>query len=528
MELQPGQVVDRYRIEVKLAAGGMATVYRARHTKLNTLHAIKVLLVPAQHLMDRLIQEGQAQAALKHKNIVAVTDVIDVNGAPGLVMELIDGPSLHDLLGAQRLTLEQVDALARDIVRAVAHAHDHDMIHRDLKPANVMLAIERGELIPKVTDFGLAKLLTLPSGMEKTASGLAMGTPAYMAPEQFRDAKNVDERADVFSLGSILYEMVTGQRAFTGEQMITVYQSVSTGNFVDPSELVEDLPDRMANAIRKCLAVNPADRLESCDAILEVWCGTEITKPRRVPATDGPWNQSLLDRAHSLGSSGVQALVSPDNEEEPAGAAPTLDPGSAINSAETMYASLEPQTTPQTPQEMPGVGQTLTPPAPQQNLGRWIALGAVLLGVTLPATLLAGMWLGGSFESPEPVVAPAPEPAPVAAPQPEPEPAPEPVEAPEPAPQPAPVAAPTPKPKPKPAPAAAATGTVVVTGEGTVALQGSDGKRLPPGAVPAGTYQVFATFPGKTERKTGKIDVPTGETVTLKCSPQFNKCTVVH
>jgi len=182
MQLEPGEVVDRYVIEQKIGQGGMAVVYRARHSQLGTLHAIKVLQVPALAIRDRLLLEGRAQATLRHPNIVNVTDVIDVHGAPGLVMELVEGPSLDDLLARVQLTIPQVDELARGILAGVAEAHRHGLIHRDLKPANVMLKPTGTGFVPKVTDFGLAKVLSADEGPGRTQSNVAMGTPAYMAP----------------------------------------------------------------------------------------------------------------------------------------------------------------------------------------------------------------------------------------------------------------------------------------------------------------------------------------------------------
>ncbi|MBT3219037.1 MAG: protein kinase, partial [Proteobacteria bacterium] len=139
MELRPGTSIDRYTVESKLGEGGMAKVYRVRHQQLGTSHALKVLTLTSPAIQERLLQEGRVQAQLNHRNIVSVTDVIDVNGASGLIMEFVNGPTLEALIARQRLNFAQVDELAQEIVSAMAEAHKRDLIHRDLKPANIIL-----------------------------------------------------------------------------------------------------------------------------------------------------------------------------------------------------------------------------------------------------------------------------------------------------------------------------------------------------------------------------------------------------
>ncbi|MCA9492628.1 MAG: serine/threonine protein kinase, partial [Myxococcales bacterium] len=185
--LPPGAVIDgRYVVEALIGRGGMAAVYCVRHVHLDTQHALKVLTVGGPSLARRLQQEGRVQATLQHPNIVAVTDMVSVDGQPGLVMEFVRGPSLEALLGKRRPTLEQIDVLAVGVMDGVAAAHALGLIHRDLKPANVMVAVTSMTLVPKVADFGLVKLVAGDDAgvLSKTRSGMAMGTPAYMAPEQ--------------------------------------------------------------------------------------------------------------------------------------------------------------------------------------------------------------------------------------------------------------------------------------------------------------------------------------------------------
>ncbi len=289
----PGTVVDGYRVEGELGAGGMARVYLVRHLQLDSLHAMKVLDSRAVAVRDRLIQEGRLQASLRHPNIVAVTDVVTVDECPALVMEYVEGAPLDALLRARRLTIAEVDALVIGILRGVGAAHAQGMIHRDLKPANVLLARHHDGVTPKVADFGLAKIVmdaehSGPRGAQ-TRTGQVLGTPCYMAPEQFRDVRSVDLRADIYSLGAMYYEMVSGERAFSGESLYEILGKVAAGDVVPLRARVPDVPDRIDAAVRACLSHAPADRPESCEALLRLWTGDAD------PAAFRPAASSLLD-----------------------------------------------------------------------------------------------------------------------------------------------------------------------------------------------------------------------------------------
>ncbi len=285
--MRPGHVVDRYEIEALLGTGGMATVYRVRHTTLGSLHALKVLNLTSPAIRERLVLEGQVQATLDHPNVLAVTDVVEVDGAPGLVMEYVDGPDLEHWLREHRPALDPALALFEGILRAVESAHDAGVVHRDLKPANVMLKRVDDALVPKVADFGLAKALEVEIGLHATRSGMAMGTPAYMAPEQFRDAKRVDGRADVFALGCILYELVTGRHAFEGPDMMAIFACSSSGSYgaVDAA-----LPPGVRAAIEGCLQPSVQDRIQDCAALRAVLAGRPV--PQRSANTFDPFDPS--------------------------------------------------------------------------------------------------------------------------------------------------------------------------------------------------------------------------------------------
>jgi hypothetical protein len=269
-----------------LGEGGMAAVFQVRHTTLGTLHALKVLTVAQKGVRERLVQEGVLQARLAHPNIVAVTDVLDVDGAPGLLMEFVPGGTLEGLLDGAAPPLHEAERLFRGVLAAVEHAHAHGVIHRDLKPANVLLSPGPAGPTPKVADFGVAKVLdrALATDRKATRAGVAMGSPSYMSPEQIRDAGGVDERSDVFALGCILYELVTGRMAFEGPDVFSIFERITQGTFPPVESVAVDVPARVRAAIHGALQVDPARRIPSCARLREVLDGAVVPAASRPAA----------------------------------------------------------------------------------------------------------------------------------------------------------------------------------------------------------------------------------------------------
>jgi len=201
--LTAGSVIaDRFVIEKVLGEGGIARVYRVRHRQLGTVHALKVLTLQREKMSERLLLEGRLQARLRHPNIVAVTDVIAVDNRPALLMEFVGGASMEDwLVKGPTIFLDDGLALLSQILAGVHAAHLQGVLHRDLKPANVLFATSPAGVIAKVSDFGIAKVAMDEQKSGLTATGVPMGTPGYMAPEQFTDSAAADVRADIFALG---------------------------------------------------------------------------------------------------------------------------------------------------------------------------------------------------------------------------------------------------------------------------------------------------------------------------------------
>ena len=289
MILSPGQEIGKYYVEDVVGEGGMAVVYRVRHLQLGSVYALKVLSTPSVSVRDRMLKEGRIQAKLRHPNIVSVVDVMDVNGMTGLLMEYVRGPSLEALLAEMRVPLSEALPLFGGILAGVDAAHERGLIHRDLKPANVLLQPTDEGIYPKVTDFGIAKESS--SGHNATRTGVTMGTPSYIAPEQVEDAANVDLRADIFSLGTLLYELVCGVKAFDGRNALRILNAVMKGRYTPPEELRPDLPANVVAAINGALQKKPEDRIGSCTEFARVLSGGDPTGalsdviPRFLPPT---------------------------------------------------------------------------------------------------------------------------------------------------------------------------------------------------------------------------------------------------
>lgn len=269
MELGSGRIVNGWRVEEPLGRGAMAVVYRVRHEELGTLAALKVLDRVDPITEHRLLQEGRAQGSIHHPGIVSVLDFVRVDGHAALLLEYVPGSDLAALLAKRWMSVEEGLDLFRQIVSAVAAAHAAGLVHRDLKPSNVLVTETAHGLVAKVGDFGLVK----SEHVDLTVTHAMVGTPRYMAPEQMRAARTVDARADLFALGCVLYELVCGRPAFTGDDLVELYTAKSAGHYASPDRLVPGLPRPVVLAITGCLEGAPVRRIPSCGTLLAVLSG---------------------------------------------------------------------------------------------------------------------------------------------------------------------------------------------------------------------------------------------------------------
>jgi Tol biopolymer transport system component len=266
-----GQTLAHYTIEDRLGEGGMGVVYRATDTRLGRPVAIKVLRGEAMgdsERKKRFVQEARAASALNHPNIVTVYDINAADGVDYISMEFVPGKTLDQHIGRKGLGLGEALKYAIQITDALAKAHAAGIVHRDLKPGNIMIT-EEGNV--KVLDFGLAKLMEPDQPSEETATmapvprteeGTIVGTVAYMSPEQ-AEGKKVDARSDIFSFGSMLYEMITGQRAFQGETRMSTLAAILNREPKAVSDFHTAIPGDVERIIGRCLRKDPDRRIQT-------------------------------------------------------------------------------------------------------------------------------------------------------------------------------------------------------------------------------------------------------------------------
>ncbi len=313
------QQIGRFEIIEELGRGSMGAVYKARDPRIDRIVAIKIILTATldpenlQEYRLRFQREAQAAGRLTHGGIVAIHDIEeDESGQPYLVMEFVEGTPLDKLLRSdqERPPLGKILDIAAQVAKALDYAHHRGVVHRDIKPANIMVTADG---IAKIADFGIAKL----AGTQLTQVGQLVGTPAFMSPEQFSGSA-VDGRSDLFSLGAVIYWMVTGERPFAGDTITSMTFKVVYSAHIPATQLQASLPPALDTVIGRALAKNPADRYQTC---AELAADLEAVQDgKAVAATPAP---AVVERTMIAGGGTMvqpaPALPAPSPAKKPVG-----------------------------------------------------------------------------------------------------------------------------------------------------------------------------------------------------------------
>ncbi len=297
------QTIGAYDLVERIAEGGMGSVYRARHRESGQTVAIKILpphLAKNPVLLKRFKKEYRAAQAIDHPNIVKALEFGHDGESPYLVMEFVEGESLGQRLQRQgRLSEQEAIRIIAQVAQGLHKAHRQGLVHRDVKPDNILLTPD-GQV--KITDMGLVK--EMETDMDLTRPGRGLGTPHFMAPEQFRDAKNADARCDIYSLAATLYMMVTGELPFKSGGPVDVWMKKIKNDIAPPRQRVADLSERLDWAIRRSMNPDPSQRAKSCREFVEDVTGHSTRRqtppPKEADGQANVWHLLYRDEASTV------------------------------------------------------------------------------------------------------------------------------------------------------------------------------------------------------------------------------------
>jgi eukaryotic-like serine/threonine-protein kinase len=301
-------LADRYRIERELGQGGMATVYLAHDLRHERKVAIKVLRPELAAVIgaERFVREIRTVAALQHPHILGLIDSGEVEGTAYYVMPFVEGESLRDRLSREKqLPITEAVRIATEVASALDYAHRHGVIHRDIKPENTLL--HDGQAL--VADFGIALAVSHAGGSRMTETGMSLGTPYYMSPEQAMGEREITARSDVYALGCVLYEMLTGDPPFVGSTAQAIVAKVLTEKPVPPRRMRERVPESVESAVLTALEKLPADRFASAAEFAEALEADAVGRHATVPIRHAPQLTARSRAARSAAAAAVLAVV---------------------------------------------------------------------------------------------------------------------------------------------------------------------------------------------------------------------------
>jgi serine/threonine-protein kinase len=384
-------IAGRYQLESLIGEGGMASVWRARDLTLERPVAVKLLFArderDKQRLVQQFVREARIAASVHHRNVIHIVDFgTTEEQQPFMVMELLEGETLgHRMHREPRLTLGEIVHVALLTLRGLSAVHDAGIIHRDLKPDNVFLTRDRGgALFPKILDFGISRSIEPRSGRRSaltTRDGMIVGTPEYMSPEQARGVRSIDRRSDLYSMGCILYEELTGELPFSSENVGDLIIQIVTSSASPVHELNPDVPRALSDLVAKAMARNPADRFQDADemqnALLAAIDGAEGGKLVVTVSDMPPLTESLLTTRKS--QERLRTLEFP-LDAEPAQRAPVV----AISLPQPITPIVPPPPAGIAAIQASGVSRSqppvsVPPPVGRPGRGRVLVLAAVAL-----------------------------------------------------------------------------------------------------------------------------------------------------
>src|SRR3989441_6432081 len=343
MTLGAGTKLGRYEIRSKIGEGGMGEVYLAQDTKLDRKVALKILpaeVASNRDRMERFIREAKSAATLNHPNIAHIYEIGEADDLNFIAMEFIDGQTLREMIHGKQTDLSKLLRHLQHVAEGLAKAHAAGIVHRDLKPDNIMITRDGHA---KILDFGLAKLIE-PTGQkpdreggrrddqaeselatailqQHSTPGVVLGTVGYMSPEQTQGkTKEIDHRSDIFSFGCILYEAVTGHKAFAGKDPIDTLNKIIREQFTPITDFRADAPNHLQRIVRRCLAKDPEDRYQTIKDV-----AIEIRELRRDLAggveidttlSPSPTGSTLSARGNTEQGSGATEATQPSSAED--------------------------------------------------------------------------------------------------------------------------------------------------------------------------------------------------------------------
>ena len=320
VEMQQGALIGgRYRLEQSIGSGGMGEVFRATDALLGRPVAVKLVHPVEQRrrqvITDSFLREARISAAITHPNVVQILDFgVHEQSAPFIVMELLEGESLADMLGrGVTMPIGFVFGLIARVLDALKAAHQAGVIHRDLKPENIFLTRDRGGLNPKLLDFGISKILDA-SGVAfvTTTHGHIVGTPAYMSPEQARGLKEIDQRSDVYSMGVVLYELLSGELPFFSENPGDLLVLIMTAREQPLRECTASIDPALSSFVQRAMAKSPAERFRDAGEMLDAFLAITATLRQ-----DQSFHAARSARSHGAAMVSVPlSVVQPPNQLE--------------------------------------------------------------------------------------------------------------------------------------------------------------------------------------------------------------------